>query len=235
MWIPPQTTVPPGASARSASGTSAPTGAKMIAASSGSGGGSSEEPAHTAPSSRAKSCASSSPGRVNAYTRRPCQRQIWIEDVRRVPRSRRGRARLRVAAHPQRPVADQPGAQQRRRLLAGVARGDAGSSSARRRPCTRRIPPSMSRPVNSAFGHRFSRPLVQYPHSPSVQPSHGTPTRRPPSASRESSLGRLAAATRPCRRSDVRGCAAAAGSRPRRRAGAGRCGTRRMRARAASS
>ena len=38
MWMPAQTTVPPGASARSAAGTSAPTGAKMIAASSGSGG-----------------------------------------------------------------------------------------------------------------------------------------------------------------------------------------------------
>jgi hypothetical protein len=40
------------------------------------------------------------------------------------------------------------------------------------------IPPSMSRPVKRAFGHRFSRPLRQYRHSPQVHPSHGTPTRR---------------------------------------------------------
>ena len=37
----------------------------------------------------------------------------------------------------------------------------------------------MSRPVKRACGQRFSRPLRQYPHSPQVQPSHGTPTRRP--------------------------------------------------------
>ena len=38
MWMPPQTTRPPFFTALSAAGTSAPTGAKMIAASSGSGG-----------------------------------------------------------------------------------------------------------------------------------------------------------------------------------------------------
>ena len=54
MWMPAQTTRPPLRTARSAAGTSAPTGAKMIAASSGSGGGSSESPAQTAPSARAK-------------------------------------------------------------------------------------------------------------------------------------------------------------------------------------
>src|SRR6266576_3598158 len=71
MWMPAQTTLPPFASARSASGTSAPTGAKMMAASSSSGGRSSEPPAQTAPSSRANACPSSSPGRVKAKTRRP--------------------------------------------------------------------------------------------------------------------------------------------------------------------
>ena len=50
MWIPAHTTVPPGATARSAAGTSAPTGAKMIAASSGSGPGFIASPAHSAPS-----------------------------------------------------------------------------------------------------------------------------------------------------------------------------------------
>ena len=54
MWMPAQTTVPPRSTARSAAGTSAPTGAKMIAASSVSGGALSEPPAQAAPSSRAK-------------------------------------------------------------------------------------------------------------------------------------------------------------------------------------
>ncbi len=66
MWMPAQTTVPPGARALSAAGTSSPAEAKMIAASIGSGGGSSLPPAQLAPSSRAKACVRSSPGRVNA-------------------------------------------------------------------------------------------------------------------------------------------------------------------------
>ena len=66
MWMPPQTTRPPFLTALSASGTSAPTGAKMIAASSGSGGISSEPPAQTAPSDLANACAAVSPLRVNA-------------------------------------------------------------------------------------------------------------------------------------------------------------------------
>jgi len=53
MWIPAQTTVPPLDTAFRATGTSAPTGAKMIAASSASGGVSSEPPAQAAPHSRA--------------------------------------------------------------------------------------------------------------------------------------------------------------------------------------
>ena len=77
MWIPAHTTVPPGATARSATGTSAPTGANTIAASSGSGGPSSESPAHSAPSSRANAWPSMSPGRVSANTRRPSWAAIW--------------------------------------------------------------------------------------------------------------------------------------------------------------
>ena len=53
MWMPPHTTTPPLRTARSAAGTSAPTGAKMIAASSACGGVASEPPAHTAPRLRA--------------------------------------------------------------------------------------------------------------------------------------------------------------------------------------
>jgi hypothetical protein len=48
MWIPAQTTVPPRSTAASATGTSAPTGAKSSAAPSGSGDGSSLPPAHAA-------------------------------------------------------------------------------------------------------------------------------------------------------------------------------------------
>jgi hypothetical protein len=66
MWMPPQTTRPPFLTALRAIGTSAPTGAKMIAASSGSGGTSSEPPAQTAPSDFANACAASSPVRVKA-------------------------------------------------------------------------------------------------------------------------------------------------------------------------
>ena len=76
MWIPAQTTVPPFVTARSAVGTSAPTGAKMIAASSGSGGVSSEAPLHTAPRLRANACALVSPA-LNANTRRPWNRATW--------------------------------------------------------------------------------------------------------------------------------------------------------------
>ncbi len=66
MRMPPQTTVPPGSTARSADGTRAPTGAKMIAALSGSGAELPDPPAHTAPSRQAKACAAASPSRVNA-------------------------------------------------------------------------------------------------------------------------------------------------------------------------
>ncbi len=73
-----QTTTPPGATARSANGTSAPAAAKTIAASSGSGGSSVDPPAHSAPSSRANACVATSPGRVNAKTRRPWCRATCV-------------------------------------------------------------------------------------------------------------------------------------------------------------
>ena len=77
MWIPPQTTVPPGRTARSASGTSSPAGAKISAASSSTSGRSSVPPAQIAPWDRANSCVRASPGRVKAYTSRPSQTAIW--------------------------------------------------------------------------------------------------------------------------------------------------------------
>ena len=57
MWMPAQTTMPPGRIARKAAGTRAPTGAKMMAASRGSGGSSSAPPAQTQPSLSANACA----------------------------------------------------------------------------------------------------------------------------------------------------------------------------------
>jgi len=68
---PPQTTRPPFFTARSATGTSAPTGAKMMAASSGSGGVSSDPPAQTAPSERANP-APPCPGAGERIDAAPC-------------------------------------------------------------------------------------------------------------------------------------------------------------------
>ncbi len=77
MWMPPQTTRPPLRTAASAAGTSAPTGAKMIAASSGFG----RRLVRAAGPVRAERAGESLAGRiaglVKANTRRPCQRQTW--------------------------------------------------------------------------------------------------------------------------------------------------------------
>src|SRR5213080_4193538 len=107
--MPAQTTTPPRARARRAAGTSAPTGAKMIAASSSSGPGSSDGPAHSQPSSSANAAASSSPGRTKPNTRRP-------EAVEAEP--------LGIAGEAKRAVADQAGAEQRRGLEIVVLVGD---------------------------------------------------------------------------------------------------------------
>src|SRR3989304_2160932 len=52
MWMPAQTTVPPGSTARRATGTSSPAGANRIAASGGSGGASPGAPGPSAPRAR---------------------------------------------------------------------------------------------------------------------------------------------------------------------------------------
>ncbi len=77
MWMPALITRAPLALARRAVVISAPIGAKTIAPSTSSGGASSEEPAHSAPSSRANACPSSSPSRVKAKTRRPWCTATW--------------------------------------------------------------------------------------------------------------------------------------------------------------
>ena len=123
MWMPPQTTVPPGRIARSAAGTSAPTGAKMIAASSASGGGCIGAAGPLAAEPRANACAGASPGRVKANSRRPSIARHLGDDVRRRAEAVDAEP-LGVARHAQAAVADQPGAQQRRRLGVAVAAGE---------------------------------------------------------------------------------------------------------------
>ena len=116
--MPAQTTDPPGASARSATGTSSPAGAKMIAASSCSGSWSAV-PAHSAPSPRANAIRvgiGGAPDREHApaLVRGDLADQVGrgAEPVEPEP--------LRVAAHAQRPVADHPRAEKRRGLGPGV-------------------------------------------------------------------------------------------------------------------
>src|SRR5438132_1211550 len=64
MWIPPQTTVPPRAMARSAIGTRSPAGAQMLPAPSSSGAGPAVAPAQLAHRSPAKPRAPAPPGPV---------------------------------------------------------------------------------------------------------------------------------------------------------------------------
>ncbi len=123
------------ATAFSAAGTSAPTGAKMIAASSGSGGVSSEPPAHAAPSSRAKSCAAVSPGRVKAIDLAPLIPRHLRHDMRR------GAEAVDAEARARRRPSSASGSRSARRTAAvplrrRCSRPADGSSSARRRPCS---------------------------------------------------------------------------------------------------
>ena len=122
MWMPAQTTTPPGASARSAAGTSSPTGAKTIAASSGSGS-SPAPPAHSAPSPRANACFSAVAGARDREHAPALGGGDLADDVGRAAEAVEPEP-LGVAAHPQRAVADQPRAEQRRRLEVRVAAGE---------------------------------------------------------------------------------------------------------------
>ena len=137
MWMPPHTTVPPFATALSAAGTSAPTGAKMSAASSSSGGGPSESPAHSAPSSSANALRLLVARAREGEHAPPLVERHLGDDVRRGAEAVDAEP-LGVAGQPQRAVADQAGAQERRRLDVVVAVRAAGSRSARRPPRARR-------------------------------------------------------------------------------------------------
>ena len=92
----------------------------MMAASSSSGGWPSESPAHSAPSSRASAWASVSSARVKAKTRLPWCRATWHTMCAEAPKPYRPR-RSAVAGELQRPVADEAGAEERRRVGVGVA------------------------------------------------------------------------------------------------------------------
>ena len=110
--------VPPRSSASSATGTSVPTGAKRMAASSGSGGASAEPTADAAPSSSASRRASSEP-RHDVHRRPLVQGDLRREVCRRAKAVDAEPAARRQRRAAQRPVADDPGAQQRGRLLVG--------------------------------------------------------------------------------------------------------------------
>src|SRR5216117_3841966 len=112
--MPPQTTIPPFASARSAAGTSGPTGAKTIAASSLSGGISSEPPAHFAPNFFAASWLALSPGRVNAKSSALIKRNL-SDQARGVTKTINAEP-MRLARFAQRPITQQARAKQRRGL-----------------------------------------------------------------------------------------------------------------------
>src|SRR5215217_6585068 len=107
MWMPAQTTVPPGATARSAAGTSAPAGAKISAASSGSGPLRPERPRQPLGLLVLRA--------GEGEHAPPLVHRDLADDVRRRAEAVQTEA-LRVAREPQRAVADQPAAQQRREL-----------------------------------------------------------------------------------------------------------------------
>ena len=116
MWMPPHTTRPPGRSARSARGTSAPSGAKMIAASSATGGSTSEGPARSHPAPARELLRDRVPRprkhiHLPALPARHLDQDVGsgTEPVQADP--------VRVPAEAQRAKADKAGAQQWRGLL----------------------------------------------------------------------------------------------------------------------
>ena len=120
MWMPAQTTVPAFATARSAAGTRAPTGAKMIAASSGSGGalggGSRPLGAQLARERLTLLVARAGEGEhAAALVPRHLRHDVrgGAEPVDAQP--------LRVSSCAERAMTDESGAEQRRRVAVGVS------------------------------------------------------------------------------------------------------------------
>ena len=129
MWMPAQTTVPPLATARSAGGTRGPTGAKISAASSGSGGAASRaagpDRAEAARERRRRRVAGAGEG----VDRAPLVERHLRDDVGGGAEPVKAEP-LGVAGRPQRAIADEAGAEERRRLDVRVA--SAGSAKQKR-------------------------------------------------------------------------------------------------------
>ena len=125
MWMPAQTTVPPFATRRSAAGTSAPTGAKIIAASSSSGGGP-QRVAGPLGAELAREPLRLLVARAREGEHAPALMARHLrDDVRRRAEAVEPEP-LGVAGQPQRAVADQAGAQQRRGLRGRRSRSGSG-------------------------------------------------------------------------------------------------------------
>ena len=169
--------VPPRSSADSATGTSSPAGANRMAASSGSGGASRVSPAHGRAQLEGELACRRRPGHHvdgRALGDRHLGGEVGrcAEPVDAEPPARRQRCPA------QRPVADDPGAQQRCRLLVveagrervGEALVDHGMLGV----------PAVGVPAGERGAtHRFSSPRRQKRHSPHVPRSHAMPMRSP--------------------------------------------------------
>ncbi len=116
MWIPPQTTTPPLPTARSASGTSEPTGAKTNAASSGSGGISSGIPRPGRPQLPGEGLPAGVPGPGEAVYLSALVHCHLGDDVRSRPEAVDAEPLDMLTSHAVGAVPDQPCAQQRRDL-----------------------------------------------------------------------------------------------------------------------
>ena len=134
MWMPAQTTDAALAHRGSARGTSSPAGAKMIALSSSTGGrfvGPARphraQLAREAPPGSPRVTHVAPPARVARHLDHDVRR--GAEAVQAEPRRPPQPLHLR---QPQRPIADQPGAQQRRRLHVGVVLRQRQTKSASR-------------------------------------------------------------------------------------------------------
>ena len=114
MWMPPHTTRPPLRTARKACGTSAPTGAKMIAAPSCVGGGSSEPPAHAPTRKHLGLCIARAGEGVHLPALVP--RDLGHQVRGRAETTQAEQPRT-VADHAQCPPADQSSTQQQRNVL----------------------------------------------------------------------------------------------------------------------
>ena len=123
MWMPAQTTTPPGASAAQrrrherADGREDDRGVELLRRR-----GADRSPAHSQPSERANACAAVVAGAGEGEHAPPLVERDLADDVRRGAEAVEAEA-LGVAGHPQRAVADQPGAEQRRGLEVAVAVG----------------------------------------------------------------------------------------------------------------